>query len=348
MYDKYHIVFSEDNIPSWEKRFCALIGKVPWRKIVDTKKFAFCYGNVVDWNDSAAEEAFHNAKKRFWEKMNGFYCEISLPDPDTYIDDIDWSPDIDPQLIKELELEYFPPDDEEQNDEVMGRNKKTRSSVCVPQDELNKNVDEHGNPWECQYGQVSGGAFQSKTNGWSQWNNATDSSKILDNPWESINTHENGHKKGNGWNSMESNVNQSSDWNNDVNAWHGGCHGLVSTNDNKWNNSWNQSSGWNQPEYKNTGNANDLWGHGFGQDSRGPKERGSRNGGDAGYWRQRDHYNNQKNNFEFRSGGGRGSWNEDYPKRKGYHHSSYRNSRFQKDENQTGYCWRGNNKKRLS
>lgn len=297
--------------------------------MVDTKKFFYCYGSVLDWDDNAAEEAFHNAKKRFWEEINGLHSDLSLPDPDIYIDEIDWDAVVDPQLIKELDREYVPPD------------------------ESSNNVEDHGNSWECQYMQV-GGAFQS-TSSWNQRDNIIDNSNLLDNARVSVDTRGNEHLEGNGWgdswgwNSMRSNVNQSSDWNKDANAWNGGYHNLVSTNDHEWNDSWNQYSGLNQQEFKNTETANNLWGHSnFGEDNRAPKERGGRDGGDAGYWRPRDHYNNQKKNSNFRSSGGKGSRNEVFQNKKGFHHASgYKNSRFQNDENQTGhYCWRVNNKQR--
>ncbi|KAK9289436.1 hypothetical protein L1049_007591 [Liquidambar formosana] len=65
---------------------------------------------VVKWNDSAGEEAFHNAKNRFWAKINGLPCDLPFPDPDIYIDEIDWNPNIDPELVLDLEREPIDPD----------------------------------------------------------------------------------------------------------------------------------------------------------------------------------------------------------------------------------------------
>ncbi|XP_062018522.1 uncharacterized protein LOC133734973 [Rosa rugosa] len=45
----------------------------------------------MQWNDSAAEEAFNCAEKRFLDKIDGLPCNIPLPDPDAYIHKIDWS-----------------------------------------------------------------------------------------------------------------------------------------------------------------------------------------------------------------------------------------------------------------
>lgn len=69
------------------------------------------YNNIVEWNDSAGKEAFQNAKRRFWAEINGLYCDISLPDPDIYIDNIDWNSDIDPELL--LDLDREPPVEED-------------------------------------------------------------------------------------------------------------------------------------------------------------------------------------------------------------------------------------------
>ncbi|KAF4361090.1 hypothetical protein F8388_016899 [Cannabis sativa] len=83
------------------------LDRLPWRKIVNTKDFMSYYTNVVDWNDSAVKEAFDNAKKRFWAELNGFDCDIPMPDPDSYIDEVDWNPVIDSELMKELDCERF-------------------------------------------------------------------------------------------------------------------------------------------------------------------------------------------------------------------------------------------------
>ncbi|XP_023636396.1 uncharacterized protein LOC17882013 isoform X2 [Capsella rubella] len=64
------------------------------------------YDRVVEWDDSAGEAAFKNAKSRFWAEINGFTCDLSLPDPDVYIDDVDWDAEVDTELI--LDLEHGP------------------------------------------------------------------------------------------------------------------------------------------------------------------------------------------------------------------------------------------------
>lgn len=90
---------------SWEKKFCAAAG-VPWQKVLETKKYMDMDQDqkVLRWNDSAVEEAFRNAKTRFWAQMHGQPCDIKPPDPDIFIDKIDWDSDnVDPQLISDLD-----------------------------------------------------------------------------------------------------------------------------------------------------------------------------------------------------------------------------------------------------
>lgn len=90
-------------VPSWEKQFCKLVGSVPWHRLVEAKKYLHIHDKVVKWNDSAVEEAFHNAKERYWAEINGLPCSISLPDPNIHIDEVDWESKVDPELLLDLE-----------------------------------------------------------------------------------------------------------------------------------------------------------------------------------------------------------------------------------------------------
>lgn len=67
------------------------------------KKFRHLYPNVLSWDDSAGREAFDNAWRRFWYKKKGYACDTPLPDPDLYIDIIDWDAEVDPELWRDLE-----------------------------------------------------------------------------------------------------------------------------------------------------------------------------------------------------------------------------------------------------
>ncbi|CAH2074236.1 unnamed protein product [Thlaspi arvense] len=91
------------SVPAWEKEFCAVVGSVPWKKVVEAKRFMHLYDRVVQWDDSAGEDAFKNAKSRYWAEINGVPCGLSLPDPDVYIDDVDWDAEVDTELILDLE-----------------------------------------------------------------------------------------------------------------------------------------------------------------------------------------------------------------------------------------------------
>lgn len=96
-----------------------MVGSLDWETLLHMKKFMHLYSNVIEWNDSAGEEAFRNAKKRYWAEKNGFSCDIPLPDPDLYIDEIDWNAEIDPQLSPDLESDPVIPNAEEDYDPVI-------------------------------------------------------------------------------------------------------------------------------------------------------------------------------------------------------------------------------------
>lgn len=70
------------------------------------------YNDIFQWDDSAGGEAFHNAKNRFWAEMHGHPCDIYLPDPDMFIDNIDWNASSDPELYKDLDKELAVTDEE--------------------------------------------------------------------------------------------------------------------------------------------------------------------------------------------------------------------------------------------
>ncbi|KAE9612478.1 hypothetical protein Lal_00033341 [Lupinus albus] len=81
--------------------FCSKVGAVPWRKLVEAKKYLSLHEKVMNWDDSACTEAFDNAKIRFSASIKGIPCAISLPDPDIYIDDIHWNSIVDDELESE-------------------------------------------------------------------------------------------------------------------------------------------------------------------------------------------------------------------------------------------------------
>ncbi|KAM1221365.1 uncharacterized protein LOC126593804 [Malus sylvestris] len=134
--------------PYWEKQFCLIVGSVPWRRVVETKKDMHLYESIVQWNDSANLETFNNEKYRFWAAINGLSCNISLPDPDMYIDDIDWNSSIDPELILDLEREPEPSNDESQDKGVTVGNPLLldQSLACIGWGDAEDDLKNNENP----------------------------------------------------------------------------------------------------------------------------------------------------------------------------------------------------------
>ena len=64
---------------------------MPWKRVLNSKKYIRHSHKVMCWNDSAGEEAFNAAKRRYWAKIKGLPCKIPLPSPDEYIDQVKWS-----------------------------------------------------------------------------------------------------------------------------------------------------------------------------------------------------------------------------------------------------------------
>ncbi|XP_010931578.1 uncharacterized protein [Elaeis guineensis] len=91
------------SVPLWEKKFCTRVGAIPWKRFCENKKFMGMYKNVLQWDDSAALEAFQDAKARFYAEYNGLPCDIPLPDPDMYIDEVDQDAVVDPEMVADLE-----------------------------------------------------------------------------------------------------------------------------------------------------------------------------------------------------------------------------------------------------
>lgn len=233
----------QPTVPSWEKKFCTSVGSVPWGKLLETKRFMYLYENVVQWNDSAVEEAFHNAKTRFWAKINDLPCDISLPDPDVYIDEIDWNSDADPELLLDLEREPTDMEEVDKDKKVVNLNSalllnqsfsctgwgdaeqnfKKDSDLCVAPNNgdfaRNANTGNGENPWE------RNGSEAGKDDGWGNgWNNSCE--------W---NQHDNS------YNEWENSYNES----RNVNCRSGGDWGICDGYSRK-----REGTGWNMSRYK--------------------------------------------------------------------------------------------------
>lgn len=95
------------SVPRWEKKFCSVVGGMPWKRFVENKRYVHLSKNVLDWDDSAGEEAFHNAKRRFWSELHHVPCRglPSPPNPDSTAGPVDWDAPADPALYSDLDLE---------------------------------------------------------------------------------------------------------------------------------------------------------------------------------------------------------------------------------------------------
>lgn len=110
-------------------------------KVLAAQKSIYCHENILNWDDSAAKDALLHAQERFYYMINNLPCEHPLPDPDMYIDNIDWNPEIDPDMDKE----YFNPDEGEDSayNKILGCSDKNEGTVDKPREShhLEDNVE---------------------------------------------------------------------------------------------------------------------------------------------------------------------------------------------------------------
>ncbi|KAH0471064.1 hypothetical protein IEQ34_000787 [Dendrobium chrysotoxum] len=97
---------SFESVPNWEKRFCC---QMKWRDFCEKKRVVHLFPKVLDWDDTAGKEAFDNAKARYWAQINNLPSEIPLPDPDMFVQEVDYDADIDPLLLEDLYKSPPPP-----------------------------------------------------------------------------------------------------------------------------------------------------------------------------------------------------------------------------------------------
>lgn len=366
----------QDNVPMWEKKFCYVVGRMPWKKVLSTKNFMSGHNIVLNWDDLAGKEAFHTAKKRFWDEINGIPCETQLPNPDMYIDEIDWNPYIDPNLAKELDRAFFNPDDKY----YLPSASRSKDNCGWP--------DDATDPWE--YGRVRSCTEKNKAPGWGQWDNSVNatSKSNKDDPWESCIVNENGAvtDKAIGWNQWDNSGNHTSKPSTDFNPWENHCiQGNEDIKDNTWRgerntswglqpntysdmskngsanaNSWrNESSGWkdcgassrswNQEtgrvpftSYWSTSNKNKREEYSSYRGSRMPNGRSNQWGHkprDRSNWGPKDSVNIHR---------GQGQFNAGCRKREGPDHyvANHKGPRLQGDDQP--YFWNGGNDKRPS
>ncbi|XP_073147487.1 uncharacterized protein [Henckelia pumila] len=259
----------EDNrVPSWEVDYCNSL-KIPWYKISASKKYIYGYPTILNWDDSAGKEAFHNAKQRYWAMINGLPCDKPLPDRDMFIDEIDWNPYLDPELMTDIETLYFNPDKSHKIDELETINEEVEHAEGP-----NDTNQRTNNPWERDHSP----SFRDTLMGWRQYHDSWEQSQdkiadsIKDNGWRSG-------KQSSGWGPWPDNSKPFS-------------RGVAGQQEEGWgrseNNSWTRCHGNSKDqEFRNWGNcgysqSND-WSTGF-------RERGWRDNGN-GPWVSRDEPN---------------------------------------------------------
>lgn len=91
-------------VPSWEKKIHSKVDLFAWIKFLKaeecTESSQSIHVKTFDWDDSGGKEAFHNTENRFYAQKNGLSFPNPVPNPNMYIDEIDWDAKAD------LELEY--------------------------------------------------------------------------------------------------------------------------------------------------------------------------------------------------------------------------------------------------
>lgn len=333
---------------------------MPWKKVLSTKNFMHCHSNVLNWDDSAGKEAFLDAKKRFWEEINGLPCETQLPTRDMYIDEIDWSPYIDPELVAELDREYFNPDDK----------------YYLPSSKGNNRWPDHvSNPWEPS---AQSTAVQDKATGWNTWDNNWPNDDD-DHPESGCVQNTSEKDKTPGWNQWDKSGHDDDPWESRCKQgdevrgqnsnWGGACHeswGSKPQNSNSWRNEGNRwqvrgasSRGWNQnrgsfskPDYLN-GNYK-PWEFDSRHGTRVPNGRGNSWGQkqwDNSNWRSNDCSNISRGRGRFDSGCRKREGPDQYaanhkgPRLQG---GDYQSPRLQGGDYQSSRYWNGANSKRVT
>ncbi|CAN1190497.1 hypothetical protein LINPERHAP2_LOCUS40516 [Linum perenne] len=239
----------DDGIPGWEKEFCFAVGAVPWHRVVDAKYFSYFQSQVLKWDDSAGKEAFHNAKSRFWALINGLPCDdIPRPDPDACIDEIDWNPYIDPDLILELEEECFAPVVDDSN------NFQSRNLFSDQQEGCSINKGDTANPCGShilmQQNDMEGQGWGDPWDG--NMKESNNLNKADDNPWEKACPSTGwpvGGDESWGWNPNSANATQP---NGGSNSWEGNREAAITPKAHGWENACpstpvggDESWGWN-------------------------------------------------------------------------------------------------------
>ncbi|KAH6819684.1 hypothetical protein C2S51_003287 [Perilla frutescens var. frutescens] len=124
-------------IASWEKEFCYKVGLFTWENFLECKKQtrSFSHNKILEWDDSAAEEAFHRSKNRFLAMITNpaHACEDDDSSPDLYIDEINW------------------------DDEDEGEDKPGLEQPLILKSDRYENIKPTGWEWDCKVEEFSPG-----------------------------------------------------------------------------------------------------------------------------------------------------------------------------------------------
>lgn len=212
---------------------------------------------MLKWDDTAAKDALSDAQVRFCCMINSLPDEPPLPDPDMYIDDIDWNPEIDPGLMSDLDKEYFNPDEAEN---------LTSNKI---RDCTDKNKSTFDNPWEshCMENDVD---IKDVAQSWKKWGDMVESKNAM-NLWEQRDLNADEASKDKKWGSF---VNKPFGWNkrlndtrepikyesNYLNSWNQGALCSKVLNEKGWGDVSKNSGGWNCWNFRSNepGNASNV------------------------------------------------------------------------------------------
>jgi hypothetical protein len=190
-------------VPLWEREFCIYVGGISWHRFCDNKRYVCMYKNIEQWDDSEAFDNFKNAKARFWANYHGQPSDISLPDPDMYIDKVDHNSKIDPELIADLNMVRLP---FEMDDELLpadGLGSTDTDNKCQQKQNQSGNWDIYVekptevNKWEQD--SRSNMDWGTKHESWNEWSKNCSGwgSALADSSWGNWNNSNNHHSSNN-------------------------------------------------------------------------------------------------------------------------------------------------------
>ncbi|CAI9765002.1 unnamed protein product [Fraxinus pennsylvanica] len=336
-----HSGFKHAGVPSWEIDYCNSV-RVPWYKILASKKYICCYPSVDEWDASAGEEALNDAKERYWANINGLVCDNPLPNPDLYIDEIDWNSYIDPELVSDLDRQFFNPDSVDKVDKLDTIKEEVDTVLECAKAKDDKDQSHCDNPWESNLVEGTRNLIDIKQ-GWNQWDDSINLKNV--NPWEESHSQLGVSLKGNAWRgeneSWGRNLGPNETWppaNVDYtsgNHWNSGTQ-IADARQGGWRQRENSSWRWNTCDRELTSSVN-CGNPQEGSISKGggySRERSWGGNGNESWGRKQSEY--QSNNTDYRDSrrlrrGGR-AFNGGYRKRESSpQHTRYKSSRYEGD-----------------